>query len=55
MSVQFEYGSVNNPNGYPTFSSVVQDTTATIGLILIDAANHRSNYSESGKIRLLKP
>ena len=55
MSVQFEYGSVNNPNGYPTFSSVVQDTTATLGLILVDKANHRSNYSESGKIRLIKP
>ena len=55
LSVQFEYGSTNNQNGYPTFSSVTKDATASFGLVLIDKASHRSNYSESGKIRLLKP
>lgn len=52
MSVQFDYGT--NNSGYPILSNspVAKDTTATFGLILIDKAAHRSNLSESGKIRL---
>ena len=34
---------------------VGKDTSATLGLILKDKAGHRSNYSESDKIRLKKP
>jgi hypothetical protein len=52
MSVQFDYGT--NNSGYPILSNspVSKDTTATFGLLLIDKAAHRSNYSESGKVRL---
>ncbi|MES1219631.1 MAG: hypothetical protein ABUT20_29290 [Bacteroidota bacterium] len=52
ISVQFEYGS--NNTGYLPFPSVSKDTTSTFGLLLIDRASHRSNYSESSKIRLKK-
>lgn len=52
MTVQFDYGT--NNSGYPIlpYSPVPKDTTSSFGLILVDKANHRSNYSESGKIRL---
>jgi hypothetical protein len=52
MSVQFDYGT--NNSGYPIlpFSPVPKDTTSTFGLLIIDKASHRSNYSESGKVRL---
>jgi len=53
INVTFAYGVTNT--GYATLSGVSQrDTTATFGLILIDKAAHRSNYSESDKIRLKK-
>ena len=50
ISMQFEYGTANT--NYLPFGSVSKDTTSTFGLILIDKDKHRSNYSESGKIRL---
>jgi hypothetical protein len=50
ISIRFEYGS--NNTSYLPFPSVSKDTTATFGLILIDRSQHRSNYSESGKVRL---
>lgn len=51
--VQFGYGQfVAN---YPVLpnSPVAADTTATLGLILIDQSGNRSGYGQSGKIRLL--
>jgi hypothetical protein len=50
MTIRFEYGS--NNTGYLPFAPVSKDTTGTFGLILIDKGSHRSNYSESGKVRL---
>jgi hypothetical protein len=50
ITVRFEYGS--NNTSYLPFPSVSKDTTSTFGLILIDKDRHRSNYSESGKVRL---
>jgi hypothetical protein len=32
----------------------IRDTTATLGLLLVDKAGHRSGYSESERIRLIK-
>ena len=55
MSVQFEYNTNNSGGAYVGFPGVSKDTTATLGLILIDGASHRSNYSESSKIRLIAP
>lgn len=55
LQVQYEYFTSNLlSQGIRSFSDVptVRDTTATFGLILIDKAGHRSNYSESEKIRL---
>ncbi len=53
MSVQFEYNTNNSNGQYFGYPGVAKDTTATLGLVLIDAAGHRSNYSESSKIRLI--
>ena len=52
--VKFEYNSNNFPNIASPISGVSKDTTATFGLILKDKAAHRSNYSESDRIRLKK-
>lgn len=55
ISVDFQYNSFN-PNGFLTLPGVtLRDTTATLGLILIDKAANRSNYAESEEIRLIKP
>ncbi len=55
ITISFQYNTTN-PNGYITLPGVsVRDTTATMGLILIDKAANRSNYSESDQIRLIKP
>jgi hypothetical protein len=55
ISVDFQYNTTN-PNGFVTLPGVFpKDTTATLGLILIDAAKNRSNYAESNQIRLKKP
>ena len=55
MTVQFEYNTNNSNGTYVGFPGVEKDTTATLGLLLIDAAGHRSNFSESSKIRLIAP
>lgn len=54
MNVTFEYNTNNNPD-LRFLPGVSKDTTASLGLILKDKASHRSNYSESDKIRLKKP
>lgn len=54
LSIQFEYNADNNPN-IPNLPGVsLRDTTAAFGLLLIDKAKNRSNYSESPTIRLKK-
>ncbi|MBI5373739.1 MAG: hypothetical protein HZA79_17065 [Sphingobacteriales bacterium] len=55
MFVEFEYNTNNHPDLMPLSGVSLRDTTASFGLILIDKAKHRSNYSESAKIRLKKP
>ena len=54
IEVTFEYNT-NNQNLRTLPGVSIRDTTATLGLILKDKAGHRSNYDESGKIRLKKP
>jgi uncharacterized protein YodC (DUF2158 family) len=53
FTISFLYGIFGD---YPTLPAtpVSKDTTATLGLIFVDKANHRSNYAESEKIRLKK-
>ncbi len=55
LSLQFEY----NTNNYPDLTKLPgvsqRDTTAAFGLVLIDKAKNRSNYTESPTIRLKKP
>ncbi|MGC4034698.1 MAG: hypothetical protein QM764_01965 [Chitinophagaceae bacterium] len=55
ITVQFEYNTNNSQGQYLTFPGVTKDTTATLGLIMIDAAAHRSAFAESPKIRLIAP
>lgn len=55
IEVTFEYNTNNYPDLVPLPGVSVRDTTATFGLVLIDKAGHRSNYSESNPIRLKKP
>lgn len=53
--INFQYNT-SNPNGFVTLPGVSpRDTTASLGLILIDKAKNRSNYAESKQIRLKKP
>jgi hypothetical protein len=57
MQIQYEYQTSNLlAQGILSFTNVptIRDTTATFGLILKDKAGHRSNYSESEKVRLQK-
>ena len=57
MQIQYEYQTSNLlSQGILSFTNVptIRDTTATFGLILKDKAGHRSNYSESEKVRLQK-
>lgn len=55
ININFEYNTNNNPNLVPLPGVFLRDTTASFGLFLIDKAAHRSNYTESNKIRLKKP
>jgi hypothetical protein len=54
-TLQFEY----NTNNYPDLTKLPgvsqRDTTAAFGILLIDKAKNRSNYTESPTIRLKKP
>ncbi|HMU46384.1 MAG TPA: hypothetical protein PKC72_08460 [Chitinophagaceae bacterium] len=54
INLDFQYAT-SNPNGYMTLPGGNRDTTAALGLILIDKAGNRSNYAESDQIRLIKP
>lgn len=54
IAVEFEYNTYNQSN-LLTLPGVTKDTSATLGLILIDKTRKRSNYAESNKIRLKKP
>lgn len=57
MQIQYEYQTSNLlSQGILSFTNVptIRDTTASFGLILKDKAGHRSNYSESEKVRLQK-
>lgn len=51
--VQFAYGRFVSDYALLPGSPVAKDTTASLGLVLVDKAGLRSGYSESGKIRLL--
>jgi len=53
INVTFQYNT-QDFLPLPIISGVSKDTTATFGLILKDKAGHKSNYSESAKIRLKK-
>ncbi len=55
IQVLLEYNTQNQPNMVSLSGVSLRDTTANFGMLLIDKAGHRSNYSESGKIRLKKP
>lgn len=54
IQLEFEYNTYNQP-GLVTLPGVLRDTTASIGLVLIDKTRKRSNYSESARIRLRRP
>lgn len=51
LIIQFEFGTTQIDN-LAKLPGVTRDTAATFGLVLKDKAGHRSNYSESDKIRL---
>lgn len=54
ISLDFEYNTFNT--GLRTITGPnIRDTTAAIGIILIDKAGNRSVYAESPRIRLVKP
>jgi hypothetical protein len=54
FTISFLYGI--SGGAYPLLprAPFAKDTTAALGVIFIDKANHRSNYAESEKIRLKK-
>ncbi len=52
IKVTFQYNTANP--GPPTLPGVIKDTTATLGLILKDKNENRSDYKESQPIRLKK-
>ncbi len=54
FSVDFEYNTANT--GLLTLPGVsVRDTTAALGMIMVDKEKNRSEYKESDPIRLKKP
>lgn len=55
LNVTFEYNTDNFPDIVTLTGVSERDTTATLGLLLVDKKGHRSNYSESDKIRLIRP
>lgn len=55
IQIDFQYNT-SNSSGYLTLPGVsIRDTTATLGLVLIDKDSNRSAYAESDQIRLIKP
>lgn len=55
IRLDYEYNTFNFPDIVKLPGIPGNDTSATFGLILIDKAGNRSNYSESEKIRLKRP
>jgi len=53
FQVTFEYNTANT--GQRTLSGVQKDTTATLGIVMKDLQQNRSEFKESEKIRLIKP
>jgi hypothetical protein len=55
IQIDFQYNT-SNSSGFITLPGVsIRDTTATLGLVLIDKDSNRSAYAESDQIRLIKP
>ena len=54
LDVDFEYNT-NNTGLVPLPAATIRDTTATLGVLLIDKQHNRSVYAESDPIRLKKP
>ncbi len=52
LDISFSYNA--QIGSYKILPGVSKDTSATLGIILVDKAKHRSNYSESDKIVLKK-
>ena len=52
LQLTFEYNTQNT--GYRTLTGVQKDTTATLGILLIDKKMNRSEFKESNKVRLKK-
>ena len=55
ISMVAEYQTQNTGQKTFPWSPFNRDTTATLGIILIDKAGHRSHYAESDKFLLKKP
>jgi hypothetical protein len=55
ISMVAEYQTQNTGNKVFPWSPINRDTVATLGLLVIDKAGHRSNYTESDKFVLKKP
>lgn len=53
IDLVFEYNTFNT--SFAKLGGVIKDTTATLGMVLKDKDSLRSNYTESARIRLLKP
>jgi hypothetical protein len=54
ITIKFEYNTNNTTYAYLPGVSI-RDTTATLGLLLLDKKGNRSEYKESDRIRLKKP
>ena len=55
ISMVAEYQTQNTGQKTFPWSPINRDTVATLGIVLIDKAGHRSNYAESDKFVLKKP
>ena len=56
LTIRFDYGQdVSDNPELPNTPVTARDTLVTFGVILIDKARQRSNYSESEKIWFKKP
>jgi hypothetical protein len=55
LFIKFAYGVTGTAFTYMPFTPVTKDTSCSIGVLLIDKEKNRSEYSESDKIRLIKP
>ncbi len=55
IAVEFIYGRLSDNYALLPGSPVSRDTTATLGLVIIDKEKNRSLFAESDKIRLKAP